>query len=310
MTFATQRSLVPSLGALQAFEAAARLGSFTRAAEELNLTQGAISRQVAALEESLGVTLFERVRQRVTLTPTGQAYAAEIREALSRIASATLSAMAFRGAGGTLALAILPTFGTRWLIPRLPDFFQKHPEVTINFATRIRPFDFREEQLDAAIHFGDPAWPGAVTHRLMGEVIVPVASPGLIASAPIRAPADVLRVPLLQQSTRPRAWANWLELQGLPPGRALMGPSFEQFAMVAQAAVAGLGMAIVPRMLVEEELRTGQLVVPFDRPLDSRQGYWLVYPEEKRERHAVVAFRDWLLAQCGRERDETGPAMG
>lgn len=301
MTFATQRSLLPSLGALQAFEAAARHGSFTRAGEELSLTQGAISRQVAALEESLGVPLFERVRQRVTLTPAGQSYAAEIRDALSRIASATLSVMAFRGAGGTLALAILPTFGTRWLIPRLPDFFSRHPEVTINFATRIRPFDFREEGLDAAIHFGDPTWPGAAAHRLMGEVIIPVASPALIARAGIAAPADVLNAPLLQQSTRPRAWANWLELQGLPPGRALMGPSFEQFAMVAQAAVAGLGMAIVPRMLVEEELRSGQLVIPFDRPLESNQGYWLVYPEEKRDRPPIVAFRDWLLAQCGRD---------
>ncbi|WP_406855867.1 transcriptional regulator GcvA [Alsobacter sp. KACC 23698] len=301
MTFATQRSLLPSLGALQAFEAAARHGSFTRAAEELNLTQGAVSRQVAALEQTLGVPLFERVRQRVTLTPAGLAYAAEIRDALSRIAAATMSAMAFRGAGGTLALAILPTFGTRWLIPRLPDFFQKHPEVTIDFATRIRPFDFRQEPLDAAIHFGDPTWPGAAMHRLMGEVIVPVASPDLIARVGLKEPADVLRAPLLQQSTRPRAWAEWLERQGLAPAQALLGPSFEQFAMVAQAAVAGLGMAIVPRMLVEEELRSGALAVPFDRPIDSRQGYWLVYPEEKRDRPPIVAFRDWLLAQCGRD---------
>jgi LysR family glycine cleavage system transcriptional activator len=289
------RSLIPSLGALQAFEAAARHGSFTRAAEELSLTQGAVSRQVAVLEDMLGVALFERVRQRVSLTEAGSAYAQEVRESLSRIASATLATMTLRGAGGTLALAILPTFGTRWLIPRLPEFFQRHPEITINFATRIRPFDFGREGLDAAIHFGDPVWPGAQMHRLMGETIVPVASPALLEREAIGEPADVLRVPLLHQSTRPRAWAEWLEAQGVDPRRSIMGPVFEQFVMVAQAAVAGLGMAIVPRFLVEEELRSGQLAVAFDRPVESRQAYWLVYPEEKRDRAPVRAFRDWLL---------------
>jgi len=298
MIHPASRSLVPSLGALQAFEAAARHGSFTRAAEELALTQGAVSRQVAALEAQLCVALFTRVRQRVALTLAGTSYAEEVREALSRLSAATLAAMTLRGAGGTLALAILPTFGTRWLIPRLPAFFQRHPEVTIDFSSRIRPFDFAREGLDAAIHFGDRVWPGAVLHPLMGETIVPVASPALVASAPLREPADVLRVPLLHQSTRPRAWAEWLQAQGLSPQRALAGPSFEQFAMVAQAAVAGLGLAIVPRFLVEEELRAGLLVVPFDRPVESPQGYWLVYPQEKRDRPAVAAFRDWLLEAC------------
>lgn len=301
------RRLVPSLAALQAFESAARHGSFTRAAEELDLTQGAVSRQVAALEESLGVTLFERVRQRVALTAAGAAYAADIREALGRIASATLSAMTLRGAGGTLGLAILPTFGTRWLIPRLPGFFRAHPEVTISFATRILPFDFAADGLDAAIHFGDPVWPGAEMHPLMGETIVPVASPALMAETPLRVPQDVLRVPLLQQATRPRAWQEWLVAQGVPPGLAIMGPTFEQFAMVARAAAAGLGLAVVPRFLVEEELRAGQLVIPFDRPITSRQSYWLVYPREKRDRPALAAFREWLLSECGSGRVE--PAL-
>ncbi len=136
MNYLGSRRLVPSLSALQAFEAAARHGSFTRAAEELDLTQGAVSRQVAMLEDALGVPLFERVRQRVNLTPAGAGYAVDVREALSRLAAATLSTMTARGAGGVLALAILPTFGTRWLIPRLPRFFARHPDVTINFATQ------------------------------------------------------------------------------------------------------------------------------------------------------------------------------
>jgi LysR family glycine cleavage system transcriptional activator len=292
------RLSVPSLSALAAFEAAARHGSFTRAAEELNLTQGAVSRQVAHLEKLLGVGLFQRVRQRVSLTPAGSAYAAEIRDGLSRLAAATVSAMAFRGAGGVLNLAILPTFGTRWLIPRLPRFTEAHPGITINFATKLVPFDFGREQLDAAIHFGDPVWPGARLHRLMGEEIVPVAAPSLVARLGLKEPADMLRGSLLQQSTRPRAWANWLEQQGLPPQRALMGPRFEQFAMVSQAAVAGLGLAIVPRFLIEEELRSGSLVIPFDRPVTGSEGYYLVYPETRAELPAVIAFRDWLLGEC------------
>ncbi|MGO4172052.1 LysR family transcriptional regulator [Bosea sp. TAF32] len=292
------RLTVPSLSALAAFEAAARHGSFTRAAEELNLTQGAVSRQVAHLEGALGVSLFERIKKRVSLTAAGAAYAAEVREGLSRLAAATVSTMAFRGAAGVLNLAILPTFGTRWLIPRLPRFIEAHPGITINFATKLVPFDFTREPLDAAIHFGDPVWPGARLHRLMGEEIVPVASPALVARFGLAEAADMLKAPLLQQSTRPRAWANWLEQQGLPPQRALMGPRFEQFAMVSQAAVAGLGLAIVPRFLVEEELRSGALVIPVDRSLVGQEGYYLVYPEEKAGLPAVAAFRDWLLAEC------------
>lgn len=294
----TPRGHMPSVASLAAFDAAARHLSFTRAAEELALTQGAVSRQVAQLETLLGVPLFERVRQRVVLTPAGASYAAEVRDALARIAAATLNVMTTRGAGGVLALAILPTFGTRWLIPRLPDFFRRHPEVTINFSTHIRPFDFAREGLDAGIHFGEPTWPGAELHRLMGETIIPVASPALVERHGIRDPADLLGLPLLQQVTRPRAWAEWLQAQGLDPEKAQPGPVFEQFAMIAQAAQAGLGIAIVPRFLVEDELASGRLVVPFARPVESRQAYWLVYPQEKRDRPAVAAFRTWLLAAC------------
>lgn len=295
------RAPLPSLGALAAFEAAARHGSFTRAAEELALTQGAVSRQVAALEGLIGVRLFDRVRQRVALTPAGAAYAVEVRAALSALSSATLNLMAFRGAGGVLNLAILPTFGTRWLIPRLPRFTEAYPNITINFATRLLPFDFDREGHDAAIHFGAPIWPGARLHRLMGEEIVPVASPALVARHRLARPGDVLGVPLLQQATRPRAWEQWLAEQGLDPARATPGPRFEQFAMVAQAAVAGLGLAIVPRFLVEEEIRSGALVMPFDAPSRSEEAYWLVYPEAKAALPTVAAFRAWLLGEVGGE---------
>lgn len=289
------RRLLPPIASLVAFEAAARLGSFTAAARELNLTQGAISRQVKDLEQRLGLALFERVRQRVRLTEAGRFYAESLRDTLSRFASATAQTIAFKGKGGTLDLAILPTIGTRWLIPRLPDFFARHRDVTIRFSTRLRPFDFAKEELDAAIHFGDAHWPGAEMHRLMGETLVPVAAPALVADLGIAGPADVTRATLLVQATRPRAWDEWFAAEGLAPAPGQPRLSFEQFAMVLQAAVAGLGVALVPKILVAEELARGELVTLFGRSVTTQQGYFLVYPTTKRSLPPLVAFRDWLL---------------
>jgi len=301
MTHGLGRRLIPPLGLLVAFEAAARLGSFTKAAAELNLTQGAISRQVKDLEERLDLALFERVRQRVALTPAGRFYADSLRETLARFATATAQTIAFKGRGGTLDLAILPTFGTRWLIPRLPDFFARHRDVTIRFATRLRPFDFAREGLDAAIHFGDDYWPGATLHRLMGEVLVPVAAPALAKREKLIAPADLRRAPLLIQATRPKAWPEWFAANGLGPVGDQPTLSFEQFAMVLQAAVAELGVAMVPRLLVADELARGELQVLFGTSVTSTQGYFLAYPTEKSALPPLVAFRDWLLETVAAE---------
>lgn len=298
------RRLIPPLSLLVAFEAAARLGSFTRAAAELNLTQGAVSRQIKDLEARLGLALFERVRQRVVLTPAGQFYADSLRDTLSRFAAATAQTIAFRGRGGTLDLAILPTIGTRWLIPRLPGFFARHRDVTIRFATRLRPFDFAREGLDAAIHFGDAHWPGATLHRLMGEVLVPVAAPGLVLREGLHSPADLHRATLLIQATRPRAWPEWFAAQDLAPVADQPSISFEQFAMVLQATVAELGVAMVPRLLVADELARGELMVLAGRPVTSTQGYFLVYPTEKANLPPLAAFRDWLLERIDSEAED------
>ncbi|MCF4164105.1 LysR family transcriptional regulator [Zavarzinia compransoris] len=301
MIVPANRRLLPPIASLVAFEAAARHGSLTAAARELSLSQGAVSRQVKDLEQRLGVELFARVRQRVVLTEAGRFYAESLRDTLSRFAAATAQTIAFKGGGGTLDLAILPTFGTRWLIPRLPDFFARHRDVTIRFATRLRPFDFAREGLDAAIHFGDAHWPGADLHRLMGEVLVPVASPALAAELDITGAGDVARATLLVQATRPRAWDDWYAAEDLtpPPGQPRL--SFEQFAMVLQAAVAGLGVALVPKLLVAEELSRGELTVLFGRSVTTAQGYFLVYPSAKRALPALAAFRDWLLGVIARE---------
>ena len=297
MKFAVSRRLVPSLAALVAFEASARLGSFTRAAEELNLTQGASSRQIKLLEDQLGITLFERVRQRIIITEAGAYYAGEIRQTLDRFAAATAQAISFRTAGGILRLGLLPTFGTKWLIPRLPDFFARHRGVTINFSSHIRQVDFQRDFLDAAVHFGESEWPGVVLHRLFGEELIAVASPKLSKREKIRKPEDLKQGTLLVQATRPEAWTKWFERVGLtavePPSMLV----FEQFAMVLQAAIAELGVALVPKLLVKEEVESGELVELFGQSIIDSKAYFLAYPRERANYPPLVAFRDWLLGQ-------------
>lgn len=290
------RRFLPSMGSLKAFEASARHLSFSQAGEELGLTQSAISRQIRALEDFLGLQLFHRIRQRLVLTEAGAAYAPEIRNCLEQIETTTLELLAHQGSGGALNLAILPTFGTRWLIPRLAGFSAAHPGITVNFNTRNVPFDFASDRLDAAIHFGDTSWPGVIAHRLMGEEVLPVCAPTLSLTTI----GDLAQATLLQHSTRPRAWADWLAAVGHAEINGLKGPKFEQIAMTIQAAVAGLGVAILPRFLVEEEIAGGRLVVPFDRPVASTHAYYLVYPEAKAQMPALKTFRDWLIEEARR----------
>ncbi|MCA0202092.1 MAG: transcriptional regulator GcvA [Proteobacteria bacterium] len=291
------RRFVPSLPALMAFEASARLSSFTRAAEELNLTQGAISRQIKVLEDQLGVTLFERIRQRLVLTEAGTFYANEIRQTLDRFASATVQAMSFRARGGVLRLGMLPTFGTRWLIPRLPDFFAAHRSVTINFSSHIRQVDFQRDVLDAAIHFGEPHWPGVFLHKLTGEELFAVASPKLIKREKIKKPADLANTTLLVQATRPEAWKTFFDTVGMSEVEPRQVLEFEVFGMVLRAAVAELGVALVPKVLVQQELDAGELVTLFDKSIMNTKAYFLAYPRERANYPPLVAFRDWLLSQ-------------
>lgn len=291
--------ILPSLTALQCFEAAVRHLSFTRAAQELNVTQSAVSRQIRQLEDFIKRPLFWRHKQRLALTEVGEVYAVAVRELLDRAEAATLQVMAYGSAGGLLTVALPPTFGSRWLIPRLGDFTSRHPDIQLNLVSEIKPFDFAGSAIDVAVHFGDDIWPGAVCHRLMGEVVVPVAAPSLLERWPQpRCPGDVGRHTLLQHVTRPQAWQEWLQACDVNDVDGLVGPRFEQIHMVIQAAVAGLGIAVLPRFLIQEELTGGRLAVLIDRPVRSRHAYHLVHPERKSDDRRVVAFRDWLLTAC------------
>jgi len=293
---AIARRFLPSMSLLRAFEAAARHQSITAAADELNLTQGAVSRQIRALEELLGSDLFVRERQTIRLTLAGETYAREIREALRRIYSATLGFRA-NPKGGTLNLAILPTFGTRWLAPRLPGFLRDNPEITVNLTTRLAPFDFSLEQADAAIHFGSPDWPGAELAFLMSETVVPTCSPSFLKEYKFEKPSDLLRTPLLHLVSRPDAWERWFMMHsGL--SEPLHGMLFDQFATAAQAATSGLGLALLPEFLIQDELARGDLVRALDMPMQSTEQYYLAWPANRSAYPPLVAFRQWIVQEA------------
>ncbi|EJL53542.1 transcriptional regulator [Rhizobium sp. CF122] len=295
------RKLLPSTSALAAFDSVARLGSFSAAAEELSLTQGAISRQVSALEEQLGILLFDRTSRGVNLTAAGADYSKAIANALAEIRSASLQAMT-KQHNDQLNLAILPTFSTRWLMPRIPHFVARHPEITLNFATRIGVFDFDRDGIDMAIHIGQPNWPGADCTFLMDEMVAPVASPTFLKSHPIDKAEDLLRMPLLHMASRPGAWGHWFESLRIA-GTPSQAMRFEQFGSVAQACIAGLGLALMPLFLIDSELASGQLVEAFPHQVKSPSAYYAVAPLSKADFRPVAAFRAWLLEEIGRYED-------
>lgn len=294
------RRLLPSTSALAAFDAVARHESFSAAAEELSLTQGAVSRQIAALEEQLGTALFDRTSRHVVLSDAGRAYLKAVGPALASIRGASLQVMS-QMRGTTLNLAFLPTFGTRWLIPRIPRFVAKYPDIILNFATRIGQFDFDREGLDAAIHIGQPDWPNADSVFLMDETVAPVCSPAFLQRNPVQVPADLLPLPLFNMASRPGAWDHWFKSLDMA-APVSPGMRFEQFSNVSQACIAGLGVALMPLFLIRAEIESGQLVVAFPHTVKSPSSYYFVTPKARSGTPAVSAFRDWLLAEIKGER--------
>ncbi|MBS1800506.1 MAG: LysR family transcriptional regulator [Acidobacteria bacterium] len=289
---------LPSIACLQSFESVARHGSVSRASVELNLTQSAVSRQIHQIEEMLDVALFERVRQRMVITDAGRLYLKDINRVLVDLKSSTSRVMACGGSANLLNLAVLPTFGTRWLVPRLSGFLHMYPDVTVNFSARSAQFDFELEPFDAAIHYGSPSWPGALAYHLMDEETVPVCSPKFEAAQRIRKPTDLNRTVLLHQSTRTEAWAEWFKTMGIDNSHPLRGPRFEQFGMIAQAAVCGIGVALLPKILIEDELVSGRLSPLFAQPVRSANSYYAVVPEAKTTAPLIAAFIQWLIHEA------------
>ena len=288
---------IPMLQALNCFEAAARHQSYTHASRELSLTQSAVSRQIASLESFLGVQLFQRTRHGVVLTGAGASYARQIAARLDGLERDTLDTMARQGGGGALQLASVPTFATRWLMPRLAGLAAQLPEIVVHIDAYTKPFMFADTEYDGALYAGTPEqlarWPGTRATLLMHEEIVPVASPRLLAARSVWQPQDLLELTLLQQSTRPGAWRQWFDAMQVE-GEARYGARYELFSMLAMAAVQGQGVVLLPRMLVEAELARGELQIVCERPLRGQRAYYLITPEAAHEKLALQQFRSWL----------------
>lgn len=293
------RRLNPPLHLLRAFSCVARFGGVSRAAEALHLTQSAVSKQIQELERWIGVPLFERSRKRLTPTPAGERYEKAIRALLSHLEDATLDLITSSDGGGSLHLSALPTFGAKWLIPRLPAFQRLHPQITLHFVPFAQGYDFDRPELDCSILFGDGHWPGAKAHYLVGKDVALIAPRPEVAEAPpIRTPRDVSRYALLRHVTVPQAWQHWSDahdVRGLDP---LGGPQFDQFQTMIRAVMVGMGVALVPRCLVQDEIASGMV----DEPLEqggyrSNLGYWFCYPEGRGQLGTLDSFRTWLLAQ-------------
>jgi DNA-binding transcriptional LysR family regulator len=291
------RRKIPSTSALVSFEAAARHESFTKAAEELSLTQSAVCRQIGSLESFLGIELFRRSRRGVKLTEAGLSYSRRVATQLDAVERDTLSVMGNQGANA-IELAVVPTFGTQWLLPRLKDFQKRQPEVTVNLTNRTRPFLFADTDFDAAIYFGDADWPGTESYRLMGENPVPVCSPTLLDKRDHLTPTEIAALPLLQQTTRPYAWRQWFNGLDMNIARDMTGPRYELFSMLAQAAIHEMGIALIPPFLIQRELQEKRLAIANPHALSSIKSYYLMIPVRKVESASLRAFRDWLVEQA------------
>ena len=291
------RRKIPATAWLTAFEAAARHQSYTRAAEELALTQSAVCRQIGALEDFLGLRLFRRSSRGVALTDAGRRYSQLVGRRLDEVEQDTMELMSGGGEGGAIELAVVPTFGTRWLVPRLPDFTRRHPNVRVHLSSQSRPFLFENTGFDAAIYAGERQWPGTEGVFLLREELAAVCKPGLVPRGKALREADWRKQTLLQQGTRPYAWRQWFAAQGLQVEGDMAGSRFELFSMAVEAAVHGLGIALVPRLLVEDELKRG-LLTEVGQSQSSGLGYYLVYPEGKSDNAALAAFGRWLQAQA------------
>jgi LysR family glycine cleavage system transcriptional activator len=302
--FSMRHAYTPSLPELQAFVQAARTGTATRAGAAMGLTQSAISRALTSLEARLGVALFHRIRQRLVLSDAGRALLPEAERLLADLDRAALTVMSFGGHRDVLRLAVFPTFSALCLIPRLAGFARLAPEVTFDVTATLTALDFERDPRDVAIiraqapPNGAPLR-GALVDVLAEERLVVVAAPAILPDAGQLEDADLAKLPLLQQATRPNLWLDWFLNAGLDPITILRGARFEQFGMVLAAARAGLGLALVPEVFAAPDIAAGTLRLASSRVMATDTPYVLTYPERSLEIAAFQLFRDWILSDDG-----------
>ena len=291
---------LPSLNALKAFEAAARHESFTRAAEELLVTQGAVSHQVKALELELGIKLFNRERQRLVITEAGRDYLTAVRDAFDRIAIGTEQLLQ-RQNSGVLTVSTSPDFAAKWLVNRLGRFAEEHPNIDLRVSATLHHVDFAREDVDLAVRHGDGNWPGLDVVRLSSEQLFPVCSPKLLTGRNrLARPADVLKFTLIHVDDR-KDWARWLEAAGVHGVELTHGPVLNRVSMAIDAAVDGQGIVLARTTLAAMDLINGRLLRPFAQELRLSKTYWIICPKATTTLPKIVTFRDWLVAEAARD---------
>jgi LysR family glycine cleavage system transcriptional activator len=291
---------LPALNALKAFEAAARHESFTRAAEELYVTQGAVSHQVKALESELGVKLFNREQQRLVITDAGRQYLTILRDAFDRIALGTEQLLQ-RQSSGALTVSTSPDFAAKWLVNRLGRFAEEHPNIDLRVSATLHHIDFAREDVDLAVRHGDGNWPGLEVVRLCAEQLFPVCSPKLLTGRNrLTKPADVLKFPLIHVDDR-KDWARWMEAAGVQDAELTHGPVLNRVSMAIDAAVDGQGIVLARTTLAATDLINGRLMRPFAEELRLAKGYWIICPKATTALPKIVTFRDWLLAEAAND---------
>lgn len=300
----------PSMSELHAFEVVARLGSFTRAADVLCVTQGAVSRAVSRLESHFGQVLLKRSAHGLTLTGPGRQLLLGIQEPLAQIEAA--SAALLRGrAPQTLTIAVVPTLASVWLVPRLPDFHRRHPEVQLRFVPYRKDEDFSDATPDGAIMggTGDSQWPTWTSDYIIGHKMAPICHPDRLAARRAEGrwthPRELASEPLLYHTTAPGNWTQWLRAVGAAKAKPNLAHAFDQVSILVRATIADMGVALVQRCLVREEIASGQLVMPFDLPVELPRGYFFCTLPKRRDMPAMTLFREWLLEVAAKDAVES-----
>ena len=294
-TCQNMKSFHPPIHLLKAFVTTARFGSVSRACEALHLTQSAVSKQIRELEQMTGALLFERIRQRLSLTPAGIRYEAALRPVLAQLEAATLELMTSGDGGGALHLSTLPTFGAKWLIPRLPEFQAAHPHIALHFVAYVQGYDFSRADLDCSILFGNGSWPGAVADYITGRDVVLIAPPGARVQQQLRKTPDIAGFTLLQHVSVPHAWRHWCDAHSVQGVNTHLGPQLDQFHSLIRAVMAGMGLALVPHCLVRDDIASGVVSAPLEDGYQDNMGYYLCYPEARSHLKPLASFRQWIL---------------
>lgn len=293
----SMKRYLPSLSALSAFEAAAIHLNFTRAGEDIGLTQSGISRQVAALEAQLGLRLFERIGPKLVLSDAGRAYRERVSQTLDQLEEATIDLVRGSARSEMLQIGVQDSLGSQWLVSKMTRFIKRFPDQHFTMLPVDGTLDFSSSQIDVAVLRGRGVWPDMYHHHLMDEKVVVVAAPSLIPAGTELPPTEFCRFPLIQNAHRPASWLRWLEANSLSHNERISGPRFSQTNMVIQAAIAGIGLAVVPRVMVEVQLDCGLLHMPLGGAVPSGFGYYLVYPFNRNITKPITDFRDWLVSE-------------